>query len=94
MTEEKIFDFDAGEVFDGEEVKLTRPFKMGGSVFRTVKLRIPTGVDYERVTRKDANIDVFGLLTSFTGLPVETLQKMASTDVRALDVTLGKLLWG
>ena len=71
-----------------------RPFKLAGVVYRQATLRIPTGGDYDRYTKKDAPLDTFGLLTAFTGLPIEALQKMASTDVRALDVALGKLLWG
>ncbi|MBB4199042.1 hypothetical protein GGD83_002853 [Rhodoblastus sphagnicola] len=92
--EPKIVDFDAGETFDGETVALKRPFKLKGVTYKQVALRIPTGADYERSTRKDAKLDTFGLLTAFTGLPIEALQKMASVDAKALDVALGKLLWG
>jgi len=94
MDDVKLVDFDAGETFDGETVKLSRPFKLNGVAYKDVALRVPTGADYERYTKKDAQIDTFGLLTAFTGLPIEALQKMAANDLRTLDVALGKLLWG
>lgn len=92
--EPKIVDFDAGEAFDGETIALTKPFKLNGVVYKQVTLRIPSGADYERYTRKDAKVDTFGLLTAFAGLPIDALQRMASVDVKALDFALGKLLWG
>jgi hypothetical protein len=94
MDELKVVDFDAGENFDGETITLSRPFKLNGVVYKEVKLRVPTGADYERYTKKDAQIDTFGLLIAFAGLSLEALQKMASKDIRVLDVALGKLLWG
>ncbi len=94
MDDVKLVDFDAGENFDGETVKLSRPFKLKGVVYKDVTLRVPTGADYERYTKKDAQIDTFGMLTTFSGLPIEAMQKMAANDFRALDVALGKLLWG
>lgn len=92
--EPRIVDFDAGESFDGDTVPLAKPFKLKGLVYKAVTLRVPTGADYERYTKKDAQIDTFGLLTAFAGLPFEALQKMASKDLRTLDIALGKLLWG
>lgn len=94
QDEAKIVDFDAGESFDGETIKLSRPFKLGGVVYKDVTLRVPSGADYERYTKKDAQVDTFGLLTAFAGLKLEVLQKMASKDLRTLDLALGKLLWG
>lgn len=90
----KIVNFDAGEKFDGEVVTLKRPFQLGGAVYTTVTLRTPTGDDYDRYTKADAKLDTFGLLTAFSGLPIAALQAMASVDVKALDVALGKLFWG
>jgi hypothetical protein len=93
-AEPKIVNFDAGEKFDGQVVTLTRPFQLGGVVYTSATLRIPTGADYERYTKADAKPDTFGMLTAFTGLPVAALQAMASADVKTLDFALGKLLWG
>lgn len=93
-TTPKIVNFDAGESFDGQTIALARPFQLGGVVYSTITLRIPTGADYERYTKADVKPDTFGLLTAFTGVPVAALQAMSSADVRALDFALGKLLWG
>jgi len=103
MTEEtaadevKIVDFDAGEAFDGETVKLKRPFKLNGVVYKQVTLRVPTGGEYERYTKRRLDgekWDTFGMLTAFSGLSVEALQRMASADLQSLDIALGKLFWG
>jgi len=93
-TAPKIVNFDAGETFDGQTIALARPFQLAGVVYSSVTLRVPTGADYERYTKADAKPDTFGMLTAFTGLPVDALQRMASSDVKTLDFALGKLLWG
>jgi hypothetical protein len=90
----KIVNFDAGETFDGETITLDRPFQLGGVAYTAVKLRVPTGADYERYTKEGVKIDTFGLLTAFSGLSVEVLHRMASSDMKKLDFALGKLLWG
>lgn len=90
----KIVNFDAGEGFDGEVITFKRPFQLNGVVFTSATLRIPTGDDYEKYTKADAKLDTFGMLTAFTGLPIEALRKMAAVDLKGLDFALGKLLWG
>lgn len=90
----KIVDLDAGEEFEATKIELAQPFKLAGVVYSSVTLRVPTGADYEAYTKKDAQVDTLGLLTKFTGLPVEALRRMPSADVKKLDFALGKLLWG
>ncbi|MGO8738641.1 phage tail assembly protein [Rhodoblastus sp.] len=93
-AEPKIVDLDAGEDFAAQEIALSQPFKLGGVVYDSVTLRVPVGADYEAYTKKGADIDTLGLLTRFTGLPIEVLRRMPSADVKTLDFALGKLLWG
>jgi hypothetical protein len=90
----RVVDLDAGESFTGETVAFDYPFKLGGVAHTGATVRMPTGADVEKYLGVGVTFDTLAVLTAFTGLSVEALQKMAALDYKKLDRTVGKLLWG
>ena len=97
MTDEtkapEVVDLDAGQGFGADTVKLMRPFKHKGQVYRDIRVRVPNGRDVQRYlggVRRDA----IGLMTDLTELSEDVFDAMYAGDRNAVDAAVGKHLAG
>jgi hypothetical protein len=85
-----VVDLDAGQTFGTDELRLMRPFRLGGRLYDVLPVVVPNGAQARAFVDPVAGrTDGKGLMCSLAGITPEALDAMYAGDRGTLDLKIG-----